>query len=144
MPQDLPAQLGLRRMPSHLYYFATPPIFSAVRGSFSLELFKSFCDYYVGGFMNVIDVLDRLGSGPRNIFYPSTVAIDQMPMGMGEYCAAKAAGEELCRFLEKNRPATKIHSPRLPRLGTDQTASLMSIQNPDTVEVLLPEIRKMK
>ena len=144
IPQDLPARLGTGRRPSHFYYFATPPILSAVGGSFSLELFKSFCDYYVGGFMNVIDALDRLGSGPRNIFYPSTVFIDQMPMGMGEYCAAKAAGEELCRFLEKQRSDTKIHSPRLPRLHTDQTASLMSIQNLDTVEVLLPEIRKMK
>jgi len=143
IPQDLPAQLGTRRMPSHFYYFATPSILSTVGGSFSVELFKSFCDYYVVGFMSVIDALDRLGSGPRNIFFPSTVFIDEMPRGMGEYCAAKAAGEELCRFLEKKRPATKIHTPRLPRLGTDQTASLMSIQNPDTVEVLLPEIRKM-
>jgi len=124
--------------PTHLYYFATPFIFSGVKGAFSMELFKKFCDYYITGFFNTMNPLKSLGL--RNIFYPSSVAIDEIPLDMGEYAAAKMAGEMLCVFLEKNYKDLKIYRPRLPRMRTDQTVSLFPVNNQDPGPVILEHL----
>lgn len=125
--------------PTHLYYFATPFIFSAVKGRFSSALFKKFCDIYVEGFANVLYVLPR--KMLRGVFYPSTVAIDEIPSNMGEYAAAKVAGELICDFIEKTISNISVHHPRLPRLATDQTVSLTPVDNKDPVAILREEIR---
>jgi hypothetical protein len=142
-PGDLSDRLGKEWVPSHLYYFATPPIFAGKRGLFSSPLFQKFCKYYVEGFLNTVNALCALGPEPRVILYPSTVAIEEMPLNMGEYVAAKAAGENLCVFLEKTRSNITIHRPRLPRLATDQTASLVPVRNLDPVSFLLRVLRQM-
>ena len=104
--------------PTHLYYFATPFIVPGKR-NFSVELFNKFCDYYVAGFTNTLHQISDFGI--RNVFYPSTVYIDDPPNNMGEYAAAKIAGEMLCSVLEKNNQQMTIYRPRLPRMATDQT-----------------------
>jgi hypothetical protein len=63
---------------------------------------------------------------------------------MGEYAAAKMAGEILCDFLQKTNPGIAIHKPRLPRVATDQTVSLLPVSNQDPVAVLLPHLRYLK
>ena len=125
--------------PTHLYYFATPFIFSGVKGIFSASLFNRFCDYYVVGFLNIVEQLRSLGL--RNIFYPSSVAIDELPLDMGEYAAAKIAGEMLCMYLKTSNKDMSIYSPRLPRLSTDQTVSILPIKNQDPVQVMLKHLR---
>lgn len=132
---DICSGLKVRWEPTHLYYFATPFIFSAIKGVFSAVRFREFCDYYVARFLNVVDSLRRRGL--RTVFYPSSVAIDEIPTNMGEYAAAKMAGEMLCVFLEKTYPQMVVHRPRLPRIATDQTATLFSVGNEEAATVLL-------
>ena len=126
-------------VPTHLYYFATPFIFSAVKGIFSPELFNKFISYYVVGFINTVNQLRDLGL--RSIFYPSSVAIDELPLNMGEYAASKMAGEILCTFLGKSLREIKIYKPRLPRVATDQTVSLMPVANQDATQIMLEHLR---
>jgi hypothetical protein len=63
---------------------------------------------------------------------------------MGEYAAAKMAGEILCDFLQKANPRLTIHKPRLPRVATDQTVSLLPVGNQDPVSVLLTNLRHLR
>jgi len=127
--------------PNHLYYFATPYIFSGRRGCFSPALFDQFSRYYVTGFARVMEALK---GGLRGAFYPSSTALDDRPPDMSEYVAAKTAGESLCATFEKTRPGTVILCPRLPRLATDQTMSLVPVQNLDPLPVLFGVLRSFR
>ncbi|MBM3302540.1 MAG: SDR family NAD(P)-dependent oxidoreductase, partial [Deltaproteobacteria bacterium] len=123
--QHVFARFGPSWAPTHLYYFATPFIFDAVKGVFSPQLYQRFCDYYVTGFLNTVNAARNHGPDLQMVFYPSSIAVDDLPLDMGEYAAAKMAGEVLCRFLEKANSGLRIHKPRLPRTATDQTVSLL-------------------
>ncbi|HZZ28599.1 MAG TPA: MaoC/PaaZ C-terminal domain-containing protein [Pirellulales bacterium] len=126
--------------PTHLYYFATPFIFAGSKGLFSTSLFQKFCDYYVTGFLNVLNPLRSVGL--RKVFHPSSVAVEELPADMAEYAAAKMAAETLCQTLAKNRKAgLVIYKPRLPRMGTDQTATFLPVNNADPVPVMLEHLR---
>jgi hypothetical protein len=83
-------------------------------------------------------------AGLQKIFYPSSTAIEELPLDMGEYAAAKMAGEVLCDFLQKTTPGIAIHKPRLPRVATDQTVSLLPVSNQDPVSVLLAHLRYLR
>ena len=120
--------------PTHLYYFASPFISSSEK-NFSSELFKTFCSYYVNGFAGVVESLQKLGL--RNVFYPSTVFIDETPSNFVEYAMAKSAGEILCHAFWKKHPGMYFHCSRLPKMATDQTVSLHSVQNPDPAPIIL-------
>jgi hypothetical protein len=127
--------------PLYLYYFATPFIFGAAKGRFSTKRFTAFSEYYVTGFLRTVRTLAASAAGLQKIFYPSSTAIDELPLDMGEYAAAKMAGEILCDFLHKAIPGIAIHKPRLPRVATDQTVSLMPVSNQDPLPVLLAHLR---
>tara|TARA_S200000501_G_scaffold324055_1_gene321080 strand:+ start:788 stop:2215 length:1428 start_codon:yes stop_codon:yes gene_type:complete len=128
--------------PTHLFYFATPYISSGKTGGFSTSVFNNFCNYYVVGFMKCTNLF--LKSGLRYVFYPSSIFIDDVPMNMGEYTSSKIAGEMLCQYLEKNNGGLKIYKPRLPRMSTDQTVSLLPLNNEDPVSVMLHHLKKFK
>ena len=125
--------------PDFLYYFASPFIVSGTREQFSPELLTQFCAYYLAGFERIVETL--ASRGLRQIFYPSSVLIDDMPLEMREYVIAKAAGETLCAFLERRFPGLHIVRPRLPRMATDQTAAQRPVKNADPLPVILREIR---
>jgi acyl dehydratase len=127
--------------PTDLYYFATPFISPGKKSAFSVERFDDFCRYYVGGFAELFQGLSRRGL--QRAFYPSSVYVDAPPENMGEYAAAKAAGEALCAFLERSHPGVKLHRPRLPRIATDQTASLLPVDQNDAPPIILEHVRKM-
>jgi len=118
---------------SHLYYFCSPYIGSAPKGRFRNEVFMRFCDYYVSGFNKIFKIM--VGKEIKNYFYPSTVFLSEQPLNMGEYTAAKAAGESLCSLLSKSGVDINIFSPRLPKLATDQTVSVIDkrIDSPDVI-----------
>ena len=141
---DLPPEINTVSKPVHLYYFATPFIFGNTKGKFSHRRFNLFCDYYVSGFLNTVDTLMSRKCGLEKIFYPSTTAIDEIPLDMAEYAAAKAAGENLCDFLQKTHPSIQIYRPRLARLATDQTVSLLPVENQDPVSYLLSHLLKLR
>jgi nucleoside-diphosphate-sugar epimerase len=124
-----------------LCYFATPFIATAAKGRFSYPNFQAFCDCYVRGFLDLFETLRKSGPHCRNVLYPSSYFIDELPLNMGEYAAAKAAGESLCRFLEKSHAGVRIHCPRLPRLATDQTATLLPSDTPDPAVAILGILR---
>jgi hypothetical protein len=130
--------------PTLLCYFATPFISAVTPRRFSARRFQDFCDYYVGGFLNAFHAARALGPGLKNVLHPSTVFVDELPLNMGEYAAAKSAAETLCRFLEKAHPETRFHCPRLPKLATDQTASLIPTDVPDPAPTLLAILREMR
>lgn len=120
--------------PTHVFYFATPPISVGRKGVFSSEIFARFCDCYVEGFAalhRALRAIDR--QAPLTLFYPSSIYVETPPLSLGEYAAAKAAGEALCRFLAANDRRLRIHVPRLPRLPTDQTANLQGQAAADMV-----------
>ena len=118
---------------SHIYYFCSPYIGSAPKGRFRNEVFMRFCDYYVSGFNKIFKI--TANKGIKNYFYPSTVYLSEQPLNMGEYTAAKAAGESLCSLLSKSVEGINIFNPRLPKLATDQTVSLIGqrIDSPDSI-----------
>jgi hypothetical protein len=119
--------------PTHLYYFATPTIISGVYGTFQKNKFNKYCDYYLFGFIKLIEML--IDYKIMHIFYPSSFYVDELPLNMGEYAMAKAAGEKYCEFLSKKEKNIIIYSPRLPRVSTDQTVSNFPVnnENPTTV-----------
>jgi acyl dehydratase/NADP-dependent 3-hydroxy acid dehydrogenase YdfG len=128
---------------SHLYYFATPFI-SGTKGSFSPELFRRFCDFYVTGFFETVRLLQHQESAVRGVLYPSSVFVEELPKSFGEYAAAKMAGETLCAYLEKTHKDLVIHRPRLPRVATDQTASLVPAKRESSAVVMLEHLRHLE
>jgi hypothetical protein len=126
---------------THLYYFPTPYIHAGAHRSFSHRLFSEFCDYYVGGFLNTVRKVQENSRGPLKCFYPSSIAIDELPPNMGEYSAAKIAGETLCSWLMKTDPQLSIFQTRLPRTQTDQTASLLPADKDHPAALMLKHLR---
>ena len=138
-----PASLALPEPPTHLYYFATPHITAENEVPFSPGRFAEYCRYYA---TNFAQTLIEVGQGlpMLEVFYPSTVFLDQAPVNMAEYCAAKAAGEELCKQLAKRFPAWRFYAPRLPRLFTDQNNGLLRPKMEASEIVILDHLRAMK
>jgi acyl dehydratase len=122
-----------------LVFTSTPFIFSAVKGRFDGELFDRFCAHYVHGFSRLCVRL--AARRPLMVLCPSSSAVDEVPANMGEYAAAKAASEVACRYLEGAHKGLRIHRPRLPRLATDQTGSIVPVYNADPVPVMLQGLR---
>jgi hypothetical protein len=129
-------RLVQERPPTHLYYFPTPPMNLGAKGRFCNDLFLSFCQYYVTGFMTCHGILRRLSGAKFEMFYPSH-AFAPIPSNMGEFAAAKAAGEALCRYLMATDKNVTIQIGHLPRLPTDQTAAMLAGATVDTVGILL-------
>jgi len=63
---------------------------------------------------------------------------------MAEYSMAKMAGEILCSYINRAHGRIHVIMDRLPRLLTDQTATLPPVKNADPLEIMLPIIRKVQ
>jgi len=135
-PRDL-ATAFMDRCPSHGYYFATPPIFVASKQQYAHEIFAIFYEIYVRGLLNTYQALRAVSSGDLDLYYPSSVAVTDIQTNMGEYAAAKAAGETVCRYLQAKDRKLRVRIDRLPRLPTDQTASVMDVHTADIIDVIL-------
>jgi hypothetical protein len=142
--QALSGRIANPSKPLYLYYFATPYIFGAAKGKFSSQRFAIFSQYYVSGFFRTVEAVADLKIGLRRVFYPSSAAIEELPLDMAEYAAAKMAGETICDFLQKAHPGLIIHKPRLPRVATDQTVSLLPVNTQEPVPVLLRNLRYLR
>ncbi len=148
-----PAELEGRDLPdgfspTHVYFFATPPIQLVKGRSFSDVRFRQYCDCYVGGLTRSLAAIDRLfavNEAPLALLYPSTIFLDDMRTDAVEYIAAKAAGEAVCRLLARARKGLRVACPRLPVLRTDQTNSLRGAgRGADPVPVLLNVLRDIR
>jgi len=141
--ESLVAQLGTGWKPNQLYYFATPPISLEAEDRFSPEKFETYCRFYVNAFSSTVASVLGLGGKNLFVFYPSTIFLEQFQEHSTEYCAAKAAGELLCRHLEQLFPSVHVYAPRLKRMTTDQTSGLMPIDAEDSLLGMLSAIRGM-
>ena len=129
---------------THLYYFATSNIARQKESAFVMSLFDEFVQIYVKGFYDCCNYLGEHGSGALTAFYPSSVFVESNPPDMTEYCMAKMAGEMLCANM--NRAGGRVHIivSRLPRLLTDQTATVFPVGTEDPLKVMLPAIRNVQ
>jgi acyl dehydratase/NAD(P)-dependent dehydrogenase (short-subunit alcohol dehydrogenase family) len=134
----------LTEAPTHIYYFATPNIARRFAGLCSRERLEEFHQYYVHGFLELLDAAQALDWSGISVFYPSTTFVQQRPPGMIEYAMAKAAGELLCAEINRFRPGIRVITRRLPRVPTDQTVSLIQRKSEDAVAVMLPIVRMMQ
>ncbi len=123
-----------------VYYFVSPKIFVQRGPVFSPDLFKAFSRYYVEYFFETCRTLHFRN---LSVFYPSSVSVESRPEGMLEYSMAKQAGEMLCSDMTAAMPGLRILVNRLPRVLTDQTATVASVKNADPLEVMLPLVRAM-
>lgn len=128
--------------PTHLYYFATPAIVPGAPRTFSHAAFARYCRIYVEGLFATVHAVRATSTGPLTVFYPSTVYLDEPAPNLAEYCAAKAAGEALCRQLAA-QPGLTCYAPRLPRMRTDQTLGFVGRPAPEPQDILLSELRAM-
>lgn len=139
----LDAQFALLDGPfTHCYYFATPPIFRKRGLLYDRAVLDNFTRFYVDAFAAIAQFLIALEPSIR-LFFPSTSAIDERPKGALEYIIAKQAGEALCSELERQFPSARILFQRLPRILTDQTATVLPVRSADPLELLLPILTEL-
>lgn len=119
---------------THLYYYATPAIFSRTTDRYDAARFHAFSEYYCDAFEELCHRVQ--GEGELKAFWPSSTAIDELPRGMIEYIMAKLAGESLCREMERANSKLRILTMRLPRLPTDQTSSVTPAAAGDPVPIV--------
>lgn len=129
--------------PTHVYYFASPRIGHTRNRRFDAGLFANLSRIYVDAFACLAILLAKEIPSGIKMFYPSTVFLDELPRDFAEYIAAKAAGEALCKYLERYIPGLTVLVRRLPRLPTDQTAGLIRQTTEDPLRVLLGVVNEM-
>jgi acyl dehydratase/NAD(P)-dependent dehydrogenase (short-subunit alcohol dehydrogenase family) len=129
---------------THLYYYATCQIFGRRTREFQSAILEEFLEFYVRGFYDLCLRLRESTKQKISVLYPSSVAVEERPRNMTEYAMAKAAAEILCADLNRSWPSLHITTVRLPRLLTDQTATVTTTQIVDSVDTLLPIIRKVQ
>jgi len=134
---------ALKELPPHIYYFATPTISKRKSGVFTPKRFEEFNDFYVYGFKRLVEAGLRRRPEGFAVFYPSTVYVQERPAEMTEYAMSKAAGEILCADIGQYLRNVRIVSERLPRVATDQTASVIPAEGASAASIMLPIVRKM-
>jgi NAD(P)-dependent dehydrogenase (short-subunit alcohol dehydrogenase family) len=138
------AQLaGLDEDINQLYYFSTPHISNQRETMFTPALLEQFTRFYIDGFYYLCMALHARNGRALSVFYPSSVYVNDRPRGILEYSMAKAAGELLCAEMNRFGSGIRVMARRLPRILTDQTASVISMPNSDASELMLPIVREM-
>ena len=126
------------------YYFATPKIFLRRSGLFEADKLRGFLSFYTDGFFDLCTTLVRDRSDTLAMFYPSTVAIEQGLATTAEYAMAKSAGETLARYLNEFMPRIEILCRRLPRILTDQTATVGVASADNALDVMLAVVYEVQ
>ncbi len=127
---------------SQLYYFATPHMFRPKAAPYVPHRFAEFCRIYVDGFHAVCTALLARSTIPLWAFYPSA-AVEGHSQDATEFTMAKAAGEMLCADMNRFLRGLRVLVSRLPRVSTDQTATVTPLESSNALEVMLPIIREM-
>jgi NAD(P)-dependent dehydrogenase (short-subunit alcohol dehydrogenase family) len=120
------------------YYFATPKIFQRKSALYEPEKLRTFLSFYADGFLDLCTALARDEAGRVAVFYPSTVAIDQAVSATAEYAMAKMAGEILAQHVNEFISNIHVICRRLPRILTDQTATVGVASVDNALDVMLP------
>jgi NAD(P)-dependent dehydrogenase (short-subunit alcohol dehydrogenase family) len=131
--------------PTHLFYLAAPTLHSIRKGApFRSSELELLFRYFVFSLHTTASSAAALGARPLVVWTPSTTMLDA-PAGGAAYCAAKAAMEELCRHLPALLPAAAVtvHAPRLGRVDTDQTASLIALPPAPALDAAVSHLRRL-
>jgi NAD(P)-dependent dehydrogenase (short-subunit alcohol dehydrogenase family) len=126
------------------YYFATPKIFQRKSALYEPEKLRGFLGFYADGFASLCAALAHDGPGKLAVFYPSTVAIDQATNATAEYAMAKMAGETLAKYINEFLPGIHVLCRRLPRILTDQTATVGVASTTNALDVMLPIVYEVQ
>lgn len=127
-----------------VYFFATPRIYAKRKELFSRGAFDEFVGFYLQRFYELCQWLDGVERDkPVKVYLPSTVFITERPKGMTEYAMAKAAAEVLADDLNRSLRHVRVVHTRLPRLATDQTASILKVEVASNLDALLAVVRQM-
>ena len=128
-----------------VYYFATPRIFRKKTEVFEPALFQEFYEFYIGKFYALCVFLEMtVTTGKIKVYFPSTVFVEIRPKGMAEYAMVKSAAGILIQEINRSFNNVTVLCTPLPRLSTDQTASIFKVATESNVETLLPVIRSMQ
>ncbi|MCJ2089415.1 hypothetical protein MKK88_25995 [Methylobacterium sp. E-005] len=138
--QPIAGQIPAGAAFDQLYYFATPFIFGKRGRSLDPALLAEMMVFYVHAFYELCAGLREAGPQAIAVFYPSSVAVTERPAGLTEYAMAKAAGEVLCADLPRLLKGVRAHIVRLPRLQTDQTASVQPVETGSAIDEMLAAI----
>jgi hypothetical protein len=138
------AQLDGIRAVDFCYYFATAKILQRKSAPYEPEKLRSFLSYYVDGFFDLCTALAQNRQRELGIFYPSTVLIEGEVEGAAEYAMAKSAGEILANYINVFLPQVHVISRRLPRIMTDQTATIGVASTRDALDVMLPIVYEVQ
>jgi NAD(P)-dependent dehydrogenase (short-subunit alcohol dehydrogenase family) len=129
--------------PTHVYYMATPHITKPATRAYDRARLDEFLGSYIDGFYNlVVELCDRQPA--LSAFYPSSVAVDKRPIGWTEYSMSKAAGEIMCEEMNSQLAPLHVTVSRLPRLATDQTATVMPTETASMLDTMLPIVREVQ
>jgi NAD(P)-dependent dehydrogenase (short-subunit alcohol dehydrogenase family) len=129
---------------SMLVYCAIPPVLPGKPDTFDHDEFRRHVAVSVEGAYDLVsELVPKMRAGGACIF-PSSVYLERPDAGFVEYRAAKAAGEAMWQSLAAAYPTLRFVSPRLPRMRTDQTASIRPMDVADTAEVILSLLRDVR
>ena len=98
-------------------------------------------NYFVCKFESAVNEL-ILNNNIEWIFYPSTIFIDERPEAYKEYTKAKLEGEKCCDRLSASS-SFKVVRPRMPKILTDQTISILGGNFPDITTLVTPYLDQM-
>ena len=126
------------------YYFATPKIFQRKSALYEPEKLRKFLRFYADGFFDLCTALAHDRPGKLAVFYPSTVAIDEGSSSTAEYAMAKMAGEILAKYLNEFVSNIHVIHRRLPRILTDQTATVGVASTDNALDVMLPIVYEVQ
>ncbi len=131
--------------PTHVYYFASPHIQANRSKHWDTDLYQNFCRFYVDAYAGIVNLYASAAAETEKsicFFYPSTVYIDQPAKGYAEYAVAKAAGETVGLQLAKRFVNSRFVTPRLARMSTDQTSSIIPIKSESTFDEMYKALKQ--
>jgi len=126
-PEALVKALLETGAPTHLYYFATPHVTAQKNLELNEALYQSYARIYIDAFERLIAMLAQHTLHTLNVFYPSSIFVEEQPKYFAEYTKAKEIGEKICASLNEKYKNINIIIHRLHRMKTDQTASLLAV-----------------
>lgn len=128
---------------THIYYLASPNILKSDSGQWEPQLFARYCNYYIDGLSKLLQQITqaRTDTQELRLFIPSSIFLEKPAKGFDEYIAAKAAAEVFVRCYANSHRNCTTFVPRLPRLHTDQTAGIKNIDEQQTVNVIIAQLR---
>jgi NAD(P)-dependent dehydrogenase (short-subunit alcohol dehydrogenase family) len=139
VPDELKA-----KAPDAVFYFATPKIFGKRSSILDRTALDRFMMFYVERMLELCEWLEHSErTEPATVFVPSSVAITDRPKGMLAYSIAKAGAELLADEVNARFRKVRVVYERLPRLATDQTASVINAPFESTVERIRDVLRRV-